>query len=1579
MAQGEVSGDRVEALVHLFRVVDRGSTGGDYSQRDYLIRQVEEAGFFARQVEATGGFGATLADLRHRLLPWLAERRDWCRFVCWGAVAANLQGVAERLDEPALLEGLVAGGRFDFARALVEDLGDPDERLRARAVLVEVLVHREQGEPGEPAVGAPVALGQMVKSVTADVDRLLARRALTADRVVATLAPVARRVGTRLRRSWPGWIDTLDRRSATAADDLRRAVVDGFVRHGQPEADEVLDALASAHSPERVAGPLVELWRRRPPDPGSPFVRRLEHLDAVGAGGGASLRILGAIGDGSGALGGARARGGLDWLTGLWGELPWSVERIDAVGRLWGALPEERRETVRGSLDKQFVGWVFDVLVLEGRRDAESLERVGRSGDLLDEPRDVPGLARHLHWRLRALAACRAAGLSPARGGLSLDRVATDLVRVRYRVDAEDLATFLDLLAAEGGRRLGVTLEAVLIAPGADGERLRGVATRVRQAAVLELLIDDVERWAVLASKDSARGFELRRELLAAVTGPLCRLRGSLEPFELARQRVLPSEEDELRWAVLQDLLGHAAELAKRRGWTDELIGGIADRRLALVARLESLPPGSDPAPLLTPLMLYETLASVEPLTDELACLESLTEPPIDPGELAREHLGRVADRPRRIQGLIDLAHHTLDFHRGPGGDRRDRRSALLPLEQELGVVESTSWLLALTPELVEVGARADAAAGLEEIREAIERILALPDEALSDEDGGVGWPERRRTLFRVLGRSPRTLAAEPARGRALLRWAVRLPGRLAPDDGGRDLWGDWPRVLARLLALERRFPAAGGWLERFRKPVGALDVPTLERLWGASASDDSRWVVARFAGKGPLPGDESVRIEAEVLRLAVEEPSRVGATLGRLPRGPERDDLLEELAAGGWLAPAAARELPPLASDRRAAARVIVALGEGTPRSVSERLWMRAVGALATRGLLDPREPAQDTTRRLLWTTDRGVSLPTLARATIRTLELDRDATERTLRLFVGAAVRPRWGRIGRGRRRTIARLRRAVARATRLEGVQEDAEDDGEDEPEGTRVLRVHGRLARARSAAGQQVTGTPGLRRDWICGCGLLGLVPLMFVDGALLAAGSGAPRVGESGASLAPWVICCVVMGLAPVLFLVPAFVWHRQETPLPRWVVRQLAGIALRCVKAACSVWGTVGVVVVYLGLLFVVLPPLLLGLPLPVLAATSLVGHLLVFSSVRRMPWLGRDPSFAFAVSTLVPVPLVGLGVFAGGYVFGPRRPVVAAGHGGLGGLGRWSRWRELEGALSNRLERLRPRNRFSAGWRELAASVGEPPALGVVRLRVAWRKILWLVPSVALVGRGIAGTGGAEEPRALDLACWIGLGLTGLGVAVLVGWLVRCWWRWSRAADSPGYLTLQLATRVAAATTAGLAVGVALQQEDAAGISALLLLVGISGGMTNLVAELAAALSLPAPPRRDRTRDEQLHWLLFFLAVALFGLGLRTAEVDLVMFMQGLITLSIVLETLWSGARMRFIVAPLTPRTILWGGLSHRSHRVAALVLWSSLLPLGGLLAPLWPWIFERRWPQVEREILERSLGRALGQSGSR
>ncbi len=835
---------------------------------DELFKLIEETGFLADQAAYFDGFQPGSRDVETHVLPAAVIRKNWPRFLHLALLAANLRGLADALADEAILAALVRHGRRRLALDIAAQLADPATRAEARAVIAAT----------EPKAAD---FSQLLQTLERDLDAVPPPAdEETAEAWRTSLVSVARHLGPQLRARWPGWIGRLQK-FGDRGQQVWEAVADSCLQADRWAEAGLRQALEAMDDHQRLLAFL-------PPRLAAAAPRRswtiLDLLERSPLGEDERLRWHARI-----AVLARQARGvtGPDrsaWQHLAGQPLPWSVELVEIGRALWPKLDEEQiaalersiDERIEGDADRKTVRAALRVVVLKENPSAIAAERVLAAVQAI--PPEKPA---HLHWSLRYLAAQRD-GPKELRQVAELRRqvavVARYLFETRYDAPAKDLACFLDLVAEHLPKELERQVENVIWSPVSTPDTLRILASRARERRVLTHLLECVESYAAAVSEDESTGFELRRELLIRLACRLALGERDLASVHQAAERLLPEEEDDLRFAVAAALVAPTPDdaqpavlpLEERRQLAQQVCEGIRSRRLELLTRLRITADKAALKSLLAPGALYRAVATTEAIDDERHALAALLEVPTTPEDLARTHLSQVRDGDRRILGLLDLARHGLAYQRQAyRRPMRDRIAALQPLSRAVGGMASDEHLVAITPELAEAGSERGMTRAVAELQEAFLRLVGQTT---------VAWPRRREAIETLLVRlGPVLVGGEDKRGRefltrcralaSLLRWLVQLPAERATE-GVEELREHWHEVLPLVVAAGEQLASPvrwylhyplGAWiiLETLRWVTEFLD-PELRR---AACARLEEWLAPRWLRRAPTPWTEPASV----------------------------------------------------------------------------------------------------------------------------------------------------------------------------------------------------------------------------------------------------------------------------------------------------------------------------------------------------------------------------------------------------------------------------------------------------------------------------------------------------------------------------------------------------------------------------------------------------------------------------------------------------------------------------------------------------------------------------------------------
>ena len=955
-----------------------------------LFELVEQRGFLAEQADYFGGFQRPGEDVEKHVLPAAIIAGDWERFVRFAAVAANLRALAEDLADPDILRALASGGREALARDLAIRLTNPVRRAAAHAVIAAAC---GQGHP---------ACGEFLREIAQDLQMDVADDAREGRAPLPFLIEIARRFGPELDTLWPVCIPRLVHAPGDASR-VWQAVAQAWLERGDAQAPGLWRALSEIGDPHLIAEVAPERLADLETDDPWKVLERLGPLlredDA------ARRRTFATF---LGRLSRARPDQALATWE-LWARsesIPWSAELIEAGRELIVQLDPDRIEAFYAGIENPSAQAALRVIDLESRPD----ER--RATSALAALRQV--LDDRLHWSLRYLASKPPEVEEELRR--KLGAIAGFLYELRYAASPGDLRLFLDLVARFRPDELRAYLEGVVWSPASKPETLLTLASETESEKVTELLLENAERYAAAVAPTAAEGFQLRRDLLIKVTERLCTFRGSTQGLERVVGRLLPEEEDDLR-AVL------APRLRSR-----EIAEGIRDRRRRLLTLLEATSPGEIGKDLLTARSLYASVARIEPVEDEIQGLSTLLEYPLDLAGLAEKRIGTIRDSGIRLQALLRLAWHSLAFQKSFYGGRPDRAAAI-EMVRSAFVADTDARLVAITPQIAELGAQVGGARAVAELQEAARRIVRL---------GSAPWPDRLEAFEGLLACIPSIFLAPGNRQGArraaeVLEAVARLPFQSDAGAALEEIQSHWHEVL----------PIATAVLDRLQEKVASRVRRTFRTALSFSVTPIQRKV---FELCVLSPGERLAKIDPRLRKsdldpeevwalaylLAAPAPERVHGTLELLSADAKRDGLMLRLIRNGWLPPEKVSSLQSLFSTPEAWKRAEVWLSPGRDS------WCQTLADLAARGEVDPAASGDAPLVRRLWECSSPEHLQILAQSVLDALRTGgRQRGEAALRLWLHARLAPKPGAAHSESQRLAKELSKALHRALELASV--------------------------------------------------------------------------------------------------------------------------------------------------------------------------------------------------------------------------------------------------------------------------------------------------------------------------------------------------------------------------------------------------------------------------------------------------------------------------------------------------------------------------------------------------------------
>lgn len=956
------------------------------SSRDWprLFELVEQRGFLANQADWFGGFERPGEDVEEHVLRAAIEARDWERFVRFAAVAANLRALAEDLVDPDILRALAAGGRVVLARDLAARLTNPVARGEACTVIATACGRRY-----------PV-FGELLQEISRNLQTVEEAERRSS---IPSLVAIARQLGPELDTLWPGCIPRL----APAPEDADRvwqAVAAAWLDRGDVQAPALWRVLAEIRDPYRILEIAPERLADLRPDDPADVLDRLRPL--LGDDDDVRRRAFSLF---FGRLAESRPDAALaaweHWTKSE--EIPWSAALVEACRGVIVRLDPDRLEELCASIEDVSARAALRVVDLESRPD----ER--RAASALVVLHEAPDDC--LHWSLRYAASGTPEPEDELRR--KLGSIAGYLYELRYEASPGDLRLFLDLVSRFRPDELKAHLEGVVWSPASRPETLLTLASQTESEGLAEFLLENAERYAAAVAPTAVEGFQLRKDLLLRITARLCSIRGGTQDLERAVGRLLPEEEDELRTVL-------APQLRSR-----EIAEGIRDRRRRLLTLLETIPPEQTERDLLAARSLYAAVARVDAVEDELRGLSALLEYPLDLADLADKKIGAIRDPGIRLQALLRLAWHSLAFQESFYGGRPDRAAAI-EMVRSAFTADTDARLVALMPQIVELGAQLGGARAVAELQEAARRLVRLDS---------VPWQERLEALERLLACIPSLfLSAGDRRGtkRAaeVLEAVARLPFQSDADTALEEIQGRWHEVLPIVIAVLDRLPdKLASRVRRAIQPVLSFPVPPVQRRVFELCVLQPEERLSEIDRRLWKPDFDPEEARAFSYLLAVQAPQRVRAALELLPADAARDALVMRLVRNGWLPFEQIEALQPLLSSIEAGQRAKVWF------SAQGDAWCDALARLSARGEVDPAAPRDEFLVRRLWESSSPEHLEILARSVVDALRTGgRQRGEAALRLWLHARIAPKLGTARRESRRLAEELGSALSRALDL-----------------------------------------------------------------------------------------------------------------------------------------------------------------------------------------------------------------------------------------------------------------------------------------------------------------------------------------------------------------------------------------------------------------------------------------------------------------------------------------------------------------------------------------------------------------
>jgi hypothetical protein len=782
---------RQEILDYSFR----HAIGHFYSRGKYgeLLVFIERESYLARQVEHFRGFRQTSEDLESFVLRAAVEEEDWSRFLRYAAVALNLRGLAEDLAEWTILRALVQDGQLELATDLARSVSDPLQRVVAQAAIVSAC--------------DPASARRMLSELRQGWEEPLAQTSDATElrRRSDLLARMARQLGPELADRWSAWIEHAGL-PPELADATWRAVAESWLDRGDA-LDQGIWTFLRKVAPKTLLQFLPQRLALLAPD--QPGRIREELRELLGAEtDAAQLAWMSFLGHLSRKHPKIAIPAWESWIVDE--EVSWSPALLEAGHPLWANLTPVRLETFAAGLRDPLTIAALWVCLLEEKSDHAVAERA------LNALERVSDGSEKLHWALRNLDARPDDPRREVRSQLA--GVGRYLDAMRYEAAPADLRRYLDLVSSYFPDELTSQMDNMIWSQGGTPVFLRELARSSTSDEVLSHLEARAADYAAAVAPNQAEGFLLRAEVRIDAACRLCVKCENLKSLDQAKERLLPSEEDDLRCAL--------APLLKTPDLAHIVCEGIVDRRRALITRLSTI--GLEELP---PAVLYETIVRIGALEEEISGLALLCEDPRDFRGLMERAFETIPDSDERAAVLLRLAWHALSAQAG-SGPRWDPEAVFEPIREGL-IFENRERLAVLTPDIAALAAQTGGRRAEAEVLAAIERLSNLRAVAL---------PVRRQAIGRLLGLLP----------------TVFLP-LVKPNPAQADRQS--AKVLSRISRLPDRIEPETAEPGLPRSPSDAGAEPMLRRLWEISSANSRQklaWEVIHALRSDGRPGAEA-------------------------------------------------------------------------------------------------------------------------------------------------------------------------------------------------------------------------------------------------------------------------------------------------------------------------------------------------------------------------------------------------------------------------------------------------------------------------------------------------------------------------------------------------------------------------------------------------------------------------------------------------------------------------------------------------------------------------------------------------
>jgi len=733
-------------LLHLLTHSERSH---DKLYRNFTL--IEDTELLINEALAAGRFSVISNLLAERVVLPVAKLGDWPRFMRYMVIVMRLHGMAETTAREDVMTALGRGDQPSRALALIDQLVDPQKRMRCLAWLA-----------------ANEALREIA---SARVIELMGEDGPAPD--LETLLLLAARMGGWLGPVWERWLED---RPASERDAVF-AVLASDEASSRADPDHPVTCLARISDPT-VLFAYPDSFERLARDPEA-FTTSIQRKQIASDQKQALLiHLLGILlareADGQPIWDALRSLGP-----------PRLSGEIVARGRdRWYAWPYTWLSTLAGHTEDS----VAELSLWVAARPDHM--RIPVLLSEISDPLEVIGI--HLDW----IEACFPPGDEEAVRRLRI--LAETLYQRDYDIGADDLAHFFSSLQGNLPEMGPICFHEMLRAPVTDGHRLVALARASRDAPVSRLLLAEIEAASLIVSRNPAEARRFSVHLWLALVPDLVCLENATTALDEALARLPRGEHDRLRSA--------SAHAALDAGLIEIATSITADIGLESEKRLLETLLDKDAGKGLDLTELFTVGLDLQPLRDEVAALVPLLGPDRNPDKVLGEYLPEIADERLAARSMVDLALVHLQSERAhtvPA--RRDLPGAIRFFRPDFAALGNEHAMAELAPDLLSLAFALGEGNPIVDIEVTVEMLFSLRE--IEPDDRREVMVDLIHQVFEHLVEAP---VAERGRWIDALEALVRLPGRMADSEVTHALRREWYRFLPELIALCALVGAAG-------------------------------------------------------------------------------------------------------------------------------------------------------------------------------------------------------------------------------------------------------------------------------------------------------------------------------------------------------------------------------------------------------------------------------------------------------------------------------------------------------------------------------------------------------------------------------------------------------------------------------------------------------------------------------------------------------------------------------------------------------------------------------------------------